>query len=187
MSTTGLLLVLLGIALANRLLLRRGPLLGARRPLQDGFAVALASVFTLIVALGIAALLGRALQALALAWPSALVLLLAIAPALLLTRLLLRHSMGGAAPSSVLLALLAGNASAIGLGLPDPAAPGSLLVNLLQGLAAGVGFGLLLLLFTAQDERLAATAVPAALRGTPLLLLGAAVLALAVLLGMREY
>jgi len=187
MPTTGLLLVLIGTALANRLLLRHGPLLGARRPLQDGFAVALASVFTLIAALGIAALLGRALQALELAWPSAIVLLLAVIPALLATRLLLRRSLPGIPSSPRLLALLAGNASAIGMALPGPGAPEDLLVTLLQGLAAGIGFGLLLLMFTVHDERLAATAVPAALRGTPLLLLGAAVLALAVLLGLRGH
>jgi len=185
MPTTGLLLVLIGIALANRLLLRRGPLLGARRPLQDGFAVALASVFTLIVALGIAALLGRAVQALA--WPSPVVLLLAIVPALLATRLLLRRSLPGIPSSPRLLALLAGNASAIGMALPGPGALEGLPMSLLQGLAAGIGFGVLLLMFTVHDERLATTAVPAALRGTPLLLLGATVLALAVLLGLRGH
>lgn len=181
MPMTDLLLVLLGTALANRLLLRRGPQPSARRALHDSAVVALASVFTLIVALGMAALLKHAVPALA--WPSA-ALLLAIAPALLLSRQVLRQAMAGAAPAPLWLALFAGNASVIGLGLPGLDLVEGLAATLLQGLAAGIGFGLLMLLFTALDERLTATAVPAVLRGAPVLLLSAAGLALGLLLGM---
>jgi len=179
-----LLLILIGTALANRLLLRRSTLLPGRlRPLQHAGLVALASLFTLILTLGVAALLETGVPALTgvLAW------LLAIVPAVLATGLWMRRAMAQTGPAPGLLALLAINATALGLGLQGlGTAEGGLLLSLLQGLAAGLGFGLLLLLFTAQDERLAATAVPAPLRGVPLLLLGAAVLLLAVQLGLRE-
>lgn len=178
-------LALLGLALANRLLLRRRGLLPPPcGTLREALVVALASAFVLLLALGFVVLLGPPLWALGLPWPGMLPWLLAVLLALPAGGMLLHRALAGSAPARPLLAVAGGNALAMGLVVHGAAMPAGTVEILWLGFALGLGFGLWLLLLSALDLRLAESEVPAPLRGVPVLLLAAATLALAAWTGL---
>ncbi|MGE8058733.1 Rnf-Nqr domain containing protein [Pseudomonas sp. NPDC089547] len=82
-------------------------------------------------------------------------------------------------PVTGLPALLLGNAAALGLALQQTRDNSTWLATLLQGLLAGGGFWLALSLFTDLRLRSAHADVPGALRGLPIELIGAGVMAMA--------
>lgn len=180
-----LLLALLGTALGHLLalsaLLRRGPVLGSVRLPEAALGTAWASAFCLLLALGLASLTQSGLRAVAIELPATAALLLTLGPAVLATAGLL-HRVPGLLLQRLpqWLGLIAGSAAVIGLALQHGFPQGELLAVLGRGLAAALGFGLLLFMLIAQQQRLAVSAVPTRLRGTPILLLGVAVLALAL-------
>lgn len=82
-------------------------------------------------------------------------------------------------PTSGLALPLLGNALLLGLTLQVTAEDTSMLATLRWGALAGVGFWLALVLFDDLQQRSQQAEVPAALRGLPITLIGAGVMALA--------
>jgi electron transport complex protein RnfA len=77
------------------------------------------------------------------------------------------------------LPLITTNCAVLGVALLNVQARHSLLEALLYGLGAAAGFALVLLLFAQLSQRLALADTPAALRGTPIALITAGLMALA--------
>ncbi|HEN8798025.1 electron transporter RnfA [Pseudomonas sp. CM25] len=75
--------------------------------------------------------------------------------------------------------LLLGNAAVLGLALQQTSSDSTWLATLLQALLAGAGFWLALALFADLRERCAHADIPGALRGLPIELLGAGIMAMA--------
>ncbi|MDZ5740875.1 Rnf-Nqr domain containing protein [Pseudomonas asiatica] len=82
-------------------------------------------------------------------------------------------------PVTQLPALLLSNAVVLGLTLQQASDESTWLATLLQGLLAGGGFWLALVLFADLRQRSAHADVPGAMRGLPIELLGAGVMAMA--------
>ena len=79
----------------------------------------------------------------------------------------------------IFLPLITTNCAVLGVALLNVQAEHSLLAAILYGFGAALGFGLVLVLFAAMRERLEAAPVPAPLRGAPIALVTAALMALA--------
>ncbi|MFV3289586.1 Rnf-Nqr domain containing protein [Pseudomonas sp. NY11955] len=77
-------------------------------------------------------------------------------------------------------ALLLSNAVALGLGLQQTRDDSTWVTTLLQGLLAGGGFWLVLILFSDLRQRSAHADIPGVLRGLPIELIGAGVMAMAL-------
>ncbi|WP_410480924.1 Rnf-Nqr domain containing protein [Pseudomonas plecoglossicida] len=82
-------------------------------------------------------------------------------------------------PAVALPALLLSNATVLGLALRQANDDSTWLATLLQALLAGGGFWVVLIMFADLRQRSAHAAIPRALRGLPIELLGAGVMAMA--------
>lgn len=174
---TDFLIALLTAALVNNLLLAQPAGASARPRLQ-----ALARAGGLMLALGVplAWLLDRLLLVpLALDHLRPLVLLLLLAPLAWATLALLKHLPGNADAPTGLFPLLLGNSAVLG-GL-YLAASATLAEALGFGLAGGAGFWLALGLFADLMQRVHRADVPAPLRGTPITLLCAGLMGVALM------
>jgi electron transport complex protein RnfA len=77
--------------------------------------------------------------------------------------------------------LVATNCAVLGVALINTAASRSFVAALFYGVGAALGFGLVLTLFAALRERVAAADVPSAFRGAPITFVTAGILSLAFL------
>lgn len=176
-SMTDLLIALLGAALVNNLLLAQAAGGDAQPRLQ---ALARAGGLMLALGLPLAWLLDRLLLApLALDHLRPLVLLPLLAPLAWAALALLKHLPGTADVPNGLFPLLLGNGAVLG-GLYLAASSG--FVHALGlALAGGIGFWLALGLFADLMQRVDAADVPAPLRGTPITLLCAGLMGVALM------
>jgi electron transport complex protein RnfA len=175
-------LMLIGVVLVNHLVLanRAGRTAPADR-MPWVVITALASTFVLTASVPLAHL-ARALpaNAPASAWIGPILLL----PIVVIVTQLAARGLGRAVPHievalRALKPLVATNAFVLGLGLLTLPALHGPREAILYPFATGGGFGLALVLFTAMSDRLDADAIPPALRGAPIAIVNAALMALA--------
>ncbi|MDF0731199.1 Rnf-Nqr domain containing protein [Pseudomonas entomophila] len=160
-------LVLVSAALVNHLVLHTGPL-----PRPRLHALGLCSALTMLLALPAAALLPH-VEGLELWFALPLLAILAWGLPRVLARVRPDWPVHGLAP------LLLGNGAVLGLFLQLSSTASSLGVALAWGLCAGLGFWLALALFDDLRQRSDHPDLPPALRGLPIELIGAGLMAMA--------
>ncbi|GIX36673.1 MAG: electron transport complex subunit RsxA [Lysobacteraceae bacterium] len=178
-------LTFVGTALVNNFVLVRFlglcPLMGVSRDLDHAYGMALATGFVLTLSSVLAWMIHHwILVPLDLPHLRTLGFILVIASVVQFTE----HAMRARHPLlyrtlGLYLPLITTNCAVLGVALLNVQAERDLLHALLAGLGAAAGFGLVLLLFAAMRERLQAAPVPAPLRGTPIALVTAGMMALA--------
>ena len=182
---TDLLLLALGASLVNNFVLTQFlglcPFVGVSRRFEAAAGMALATLFVLTLASGASyAAWHWILEPLGLGYLRTLVFILLIAAVVQATEMLVRasspllHELLG-----VFLPLITTNCAVLGVALINLERQHGFLESLVFGAAAAAGFGLALLAFAGLRERMEATDVPAAFRGTPIALITAGLMALA--------
>jgi electron transport complex protein RnfA len=155
--------------------------MGVSQRLDAALGLSLATAFVLTLSSGLSwALQAWLLVPLQLDHLRTLGFILVIAAVVQFTELLMRSR----APLlyrvlGLYLPLITTNCAVLGVALLNVQARHSLLEALLYGLGAAAGFALVLLLFAQLSQRLALADTPAALRGTPIALITAGLMALA--------
>ena len=183
----GLVLLFVGVVLLDSLVLTQRPgvgaYLGAASELERVYALSLASGGVLTVSAAATGLLWQA-------WAAPLAgdvlrgasFLLVMLGVLLASDQATRRGVSGPLHGRrEFLALVASNCALLGLTVLDADAMRSPSAAVAHGLAAALGFGLLLVAFTSMRERLEASDVPPAMRGVPIVLLTAGLMALALI------
>jgi electron transport complex protein RnfA len=179
--------ILVATALVNNVVLLRVlgvcPLFGASLRIESAIAIALATGFVLTLASSLAYLLEvLVLAPLGLEHLRILALLLVIAASVQLTELVVRRRQPLLYEVLGLqLPLIAANCAVLGIALLNVAQARSFVQAVFYGLGAALGFALALVLFAGLRERIAASDVPAPLRGPGILLVTAALMSLAFL------
>jgi Na+-translocating ferredoxin:NAD+ oxidoreductase subunit A len=178
-------LVLLGAALVNNFVLVKFlglcPFMGVSKRLDTAYGMALATGFVLTLSSLLAWVVHHwLLVPLGLDHLRTLGFILVIAAVVQFTEQVIRarspllyRTLG------IFLPLITTNCAVLGVALLNVQAAHSLLAAILYGFGAALGFGLVLVLFAAMRERLQAAPVPVALRGAPIALITAALMALA--------
>jgi electron transport complex protein RnfA len=178
-------LTFLGAALVNNFVLAKFlglcPFMGVSKNLDTAYGMALATGFVLTLSAFLAWMIHHwLLVPLGLDHLRTLSFILVIASVVQFTEQLMRarspllyRTLG------IFLPLITTNCAVLGVALLNVQAERDLLHAILAGFGAAVGFGLVLVLFAAMRERLEASPVPAALRGTPIALISAALMAMA--------
>lgn len=178
-------LTFFGAALVNNFVLAKFlglcPFMGVSRNLDTAYGMALATGFVLTLSALLAWMIDRWLLApLQLDHLRTLSFILVIASVVQFTEQLMRaRSPVLYRTLGIFLPLITTNCAVLGVALLNVQAERDLLHAILGGLGAALGFGLVLVLFAAMRERLDASPVPPALRGTPIALISAALMALA--------
>jgi electron transport complex protein RnfA len=178
-------LLLFGAVFVNNFVLAKFlglcPFMGVSQRLDAALGLSLATAFVLTLSSGLSwALQAWLLVPLQLDHLRTLGFILVIAAVVQFTELLMRSR----APLlyrvlGLYLPLITTNCAVLGVALLNVQARHSLLEALLYGLGAAAGFALVLLLFAQLRQRLALADTPAALRGTPIALITAGLMALA--------
>jgi electron transport complex protein RnfA len=178
-------LLLFGAVFVNNFVLAKFlglcPFMGVSQRLDAALGLSLATAFVLTLSSGLSwALQAWLLVPLQLDHLRTLGFILVIAAVVQFTELLMRSR----APLlyrvlGLYLPLITTNCAVLGVALLNVQARHSLLEALLYGLGAAAGFALVLLLFAQLSQRLALADTPAALRGTPIALITAGLMALA--------
>jgi electron transport complex protein RnfA len=178
-------LTFFGAALVNNFVLAKFlglcPFMGVSKNLDTAYGMALATGFVLTLSAMLAWMLHHWLLApLGLGHLRTLSFILVIASVVQFTEQLMRarspllyRNLG------IFLPLITTNCAVLGVALLNVQAEHDLLSAIFAGFGAAAGFGLVLVLFAAMRERLEASPVPAALRGTPIALISAGLMALA--------
>lgn len=178
-------LAFFGAALVNNFVLAKFlglcPFMGVSKNLDTAYGMALATGFVLTLSSLLAWMVHHwLLLPLGLEHLRTLSFILVIASLVQFTEQLMRarspllyRTLG------IFLPLITTNCAVLGVALLNVQAEHDLLHAIVSGLGAAAGFGLVLVLFAAMRERLEASPVPAALRGTPIALVSAGLMALA--------
>jgi electron transport complex protein RnfA len=182
-----LLLIALGAALVNNFVLVQllgvCPFIGGSQRVEGAIGMGLAMGLVLTLTAGTTQLVDRyLLRPYELEYLRLFALLATIGAAVGLTELairrlspLLQRVLGLYIP------LVATNCAVLGVALINTAASRSFVAALFYGVGAALGFGLVLTLFAALRERVAAADVPSAFRGAPITFVTAGILSLAFL------
>lgn len=177
--------VIVGAALVNNIVLAQYlglcPLLGVSRRRDAAVGMCLATACVLTFAAGICHVIDKHLLVPnELGYLRIVSFIVAIAGLVQLAELviertqpLLRELLG------IYLPLITTNCAVLAVALLGTRPDATLLTAMLHGLGAAAGFALVLLLLAGVRERVALSAVPVALRGTPITLFSAAILAMA--------
>ena len=182
---TELWLLALGASLVNNFVLTHFlglcPFVGVSRRFEAAAGMALATMFVLTIASGLSFSLWHwVLQPLGLEYLRTLGFILLIAGVVQFTELMIRatspllHQVLG-----IFLPLITTNCAVLGVALLNVQVAETFLQALFYGFGAAAGFALVLVLFAALRERIAAADVPAAFRGAPIALVTAGLMALA--------
>ena len=178
-------LTFFGAALVNNFVLAKFlglcPFMGVSRNLDTAYGMALATGFVLTLSSMLAWMVHHwLLVPLDLGHLRTLGFILVIASVVQFTEQLMRarspllyRTLG------IFLPLITTNCAVLGVALLNVQAEHDLLHAILAGFGAAAGFGLVLVMFAAMRERLEASPVPAALRGAPIALISAGLMALA--------
>jgi electron transport complex protein RnfA len=182
-----LLLIALGAALVNNFVLVQllgvCPFIGGSQRVEGAIGMGLAMGLVLTLTAGTTQLVDRyLLRPYELEYLRLFALLATIGAAVGLTELairrlspLLQRVLGLYIP------LVATNCAVLGVALINTAASRSFVAALFYGVGAALGFGLVLTLFAALRERVAAADVPSGFRGAPITFVTAGILSLAFL------
>lgn len=179
-------LILIGITLVNNVVLAQFlglcPLLGVSRSFKSAGGMCLATTFVLTLSAAFSYLLNaHILIPLQLEYLRILAFILVIAITVQLIELLIRHSSPLLHKTlGVYLPLITTNCAVLGVALLNTQQQQQGLWGAtLYGFGAGAGFSLVLMLFAAMRERLAAADVPKPFQGTPIALITAGLMSLA--------
>jgi len=178
-------LILVGAILVNNVVLTKFlglcPFLGVSRQLESAAGMALATTFVLTVASAAGYLVDSyLLRPLGIEYLRTVSFILVIAATVQLSELVMRrvspllHQTLG-----IFLPLITSNCAILGIALLNAQQQKSLIASLLSGVGAGLGFALVLVLFTALRERIAAADVPAPFQGPAIALVTAGMMSLA--------
>ncbi len=182
-----LLLIALGAALVNNFVLVQllgvCPFIGGSQRVEGAIGMSLAMGLVLTLTAGATQLVDRyVLRPYELEYLRLFALLAVVGAAVGITELairrfspLLQRVLGLYIP------LVATNCAVLGVALINTAASRSFIAALFYGAGAALGFGLVLTMFAALRERVAATDVPIAFRGAPITFVTAGILSLAFL------
>ena len=182
---TDLVLVLVGSLLVNNFVLAQFlglcPFMGASQALSTATAMGLATTFVLTTAAAVSWVVFHYLLVPAgLEYLNIIAFIVVIATTVQLTERyvqaanpLLHRSLG------IYLPLITTNCAVLGVALLATSEGRSFVQTLTFATGAALGFTLVMILFAAMRERLAAAAIPAAFRGTPVTLVSAGIMALA--------
>jgi electron transport complex protein RnfA len=182
-----LLLIALGAALVNNFVLVQllgvCPFIGGSQRVEGAIGMSLAMGLVLTLTAGATQLVDRyVLRPYDLEYLRLFALLAVVGAAVGITELairrfspLLQRVLGLYIP------LVATNCAVLGVALINTAASRSFIAALFYGAGAALGFGLVLTMFAALRERVAATDVPIAFRGAPITFVTAGILSLAFL------
>jgi len=180
-----LLLLLIGAVLVNNFVLVQFlglcPFMGVSNKLETAMSMSLATAFVLTLASMVSYLVERYLLApLGLEYLRIIGFILVIAALVQLTEMIVRR----ASPLlyrvlGVFLPLITSNCAVLGVALLNLAQAHTLLEAALYGVGAALGFSLVLVLFAAIRERLAAADVPAPFRGPAIGMITAGLMSLA--------
>lgn len=178
-------LILLGAILVNNFVLVQFlglcPFMGVSNRLDTALSMALATTFVLTLASMASYLTFHyVLAPLGLEYLNIIAFILVIAALVQFTEMMVRRS----SPLlyrvlGVFLPLITTNCAVLGVALLNIAGAHSLVTSMLYGLGAALGFSLVLVLFAALRERLAAADVPAPFRGAAIGMITAGMMALA--------
>ncbi|MCC5872304.1 MAG: electron transport complex subunit RsxA [Gammaproteobacteria bacterium] len=179
------LLILIGAILVNNFVLVQFlglcPFMGVSGKLETALSMALATTFVLTLASASSHLVYHyLLLPFGLEYLNIIAFILVIAALVQFTEMLVRHS----SPLlyrvlGVFLPLITSNCAVLGVALLNVGAARSFTGAVLYGLGAALGFSLVLILFAALRERLAAADVPAPFRGPAIAMVTAGLMALA--------
>lgn len=179
------LLILIGAILVNNFVLVQFlglcPFMGVSGKLETALSMALATTFVLTLASASSHLVYHyLLLPFGLEYLNIIAFILVIAALVQFTEMLVRHS----SPLlyrvlGVFLPLITSNCAVLGVALLNVGAARSFTGAVLYGLGAALGFSLVLMLFAALRERLAAADVPAPFRGPAIAMVTAGLMALA--------
>ncbi len=178
-------LTFFGAALVNNFVLAKFlglcPFMGVSKNLDTAYGMALATGFVLTLSALLAWMVHHwLLVPLGLDHLRTLGFILVIASVVQFTEQLMRaRSPVLYRTLGIFLPLITTNCAVLGVALLNVQAEHNLLHAILGGFGAAVGFGLVLVLFAAMRERLEASPVPAPLRGAPIALISAGLMALA--------
>ena len=177
--------ILLATVLVNNFVLSQFlglcPFMGVSQKLASAVGMALATSFVLTLAAVSASVLDRyLLRPFHIEYLRTISFIVVIAVLVGLTEMFmakqspLLHKLLG-----VYLPLITTNCAVLGVALLNSKENHNLLDSALYGLGAGLGFSLVLVIFAALRERLAAAPVPRAFRGVPIALISAGILSMA--------
>jgi len=179
------LLILVSTVLANNFVLVRFlglcPFMGVSIKLEGAMGMAVATAFVLTLSSVSSYLLHQyLLTPLHLEYLSTLSFILVIAVTVQATEMFMRKS----SPVlyrvlGIFLPLITSNCAVLGVALLNVQEQHNLLQSALYGFGAAAGFGIVLVLFAAMRERVAAADVPLAFKGAPIGLISAGLMALA--------
>ncbi|MCC5888721.1 MAG: electron transport complex subunit RsxA [Gammaproteobacteria bacterium] len=179
------LLILIGAILVNNFVLVQFlglcPFMGVSSKLETALSMALATTFVLTLASASSHLVYHyLLLPFGLEYLNIIAFILVIAALVQFTEMLVRHS----SPLlyrvlGVFLPLITSNCAVLGVALLNVGAARSFTGAVLYGLGAAAGFSLVLVLFAALRERLAAADVPLPFRGPAIAMVTAGLMALA--------
>ncbi len=178
-------LILVGTVLVNNFVLAKFlglcPFMGVSRKLETAAGMALATTFVLTLS-AVASYLANAylLRPLGIEYLRTITFILAIAVVVQLTEMVVRK----ASPLlyqvlGIFLPLITTNCAVLGVALLNFQAHHGFLASAVYGFGAAIGFSLVLILFAAMRERIAAADVPVAFRGSAIALVTAGLMSLA--------
>jgi electron transport complex protein RnfA len=180
-----LFVILVGTVLVNNFVLVRFlglcPFLGVSRNLEAALGMSLATAFVLTLSSASAYLLHRyVLVPLDLEYLRTVAFILVIAASVQFTEIMVRRI----SPLldqvlGIYIPLIATNCAVLGVALLNVQASQGFVESLVYGVGAAGGFALVLVVFAAIRERLAAADVPAPFRGTAIALMTAGIMSLA--------
>ncbi|CAN5116854.1 electron transport complex subunit RsxA [soil metagenome] len=179
--------IILGTVLVNNFVLVKFlglcPFMGVSRQVESAIGMALATTFVLTLASAASYLINAwLLQPLNLEYLRTVAFILVIAALVQLTEMLVRrtspllHQILG-----IYLPLITANCAVLGVALLNVQVADNFFQAICYGFGAAVGFALVLVLFAALRERIAAADVPAPFRGPPIAFITAGMMALAFL------
>ena len=182
---TQIIAILVGTVLVNNFVLTRFlglcPFMGVSRNLEAAAGMSLATAFVLTLSSATAYLLHRyVLVPLDLEYLRTIAFILVIAASVQFTEIMVRrlspllHQVLG-----IFIPLIATNCAVLGVALLNVQSSKGFVQSVFFGFGASAGFALVLVLFAAVRERLAASDVPMPFRGTAIALMTAGIMSLA--------
>ncbi|GAA5188596.1 electron transport complex subunit RsxA [Ferrimonas gelatinilytica] len=182
---TEYLLLLVSTVLVNNFVLVKFlglcPFMGVSGKLESAIGMSMATAFVLTLASTLSYLVNHyLLEPLALTYLRTLAFILVIAVVVQLTEMVVRKTSASLhRVLGIYLPLITTNCAVLGVALLNVTEQHDFIGSVLYGFGAAVGFGLVLVLFSAMRERLAAADVPTPFKGASIAMITAGLMSLA--------